>query len=530
MKKVIKYSFLATAIALFSCDNLTDLNVNPSFPVDVQTIALMPNIQQQMAQGIQFDTRFVGRYTQYFSNVTSGNEWDTMGYQANSDAGGEIWRAVYFGIGLNLSKLQETAETEKRYDILGFAKVVRAWSWQTATDYHGDLIKFDQVFTPQLTYDYDTQQTAYSVAMGLLTAGIADLSRTDGLVSQTYFSRGDFVYGGDRLRWIKFANGVRARNLNSQINKSTYNADAVIAACDASLASAADDAIIKFNGTIGADSNFFGPTRNNFTNFRQTDFLVRTMNGGIFTGVVDPRLARVCVPSVGASETLPATAANPNVALYTINGNPLNTSAATTGTSRIPNFWGTFLAGAAANPGRYLFRDRADFPLMTYAEIQFIKAEAAFIKGDKTTARTAYINGINASFDIVNRNTIVSTVFPVTTLITAAERAAYLANPAIVPATPAGLTLSQIMVQKYIAMFGFGTMETWVDMRKYRYNPLVYPTLTQPTALFIDNNGKLPYRVRPRFNSEYVWNFAALQAIGATANDYHTKEMWFMQP
>ena len=534
MKKILKYSILPVLLVIASCSDLTDLNVNPSFPVEVQSIALMPNVQQQMAQGIQFDTRFIGRYTQYFSNLTSGNEWDLMGYVPNSDAGGEIWRATYFGIGLNLTKLQESAQNENRYDILGYAKVTRAWSWQSATDYHGDLINFDQVFTPRLTYDYSSQQTAYSVVLGLLNDGIADLSRTDGAVSQSYFAKGDAIYGGDRLKWIKFANGVKARNLNSQINKSTYNADAVIAACDASLSSVSDDAVIKFNGSISADSNFFGPTRSNITNFRQTDFLVRTMNGGIFTGVIDPRISRICVPSVGASETLPATVANPNPALYTFNGNPLNTSASTsaTNTNRIPNFWGTFAAGSTTNAGRYLFRDKADFPLMTYAEIQFIKAEAAFKKGDLPLARTAYINGINASFDLVNKYTIASTLFPITNQISAAERATYLANPAVVPTAPSGLTLSQIMVQKYIALFGFGTMETWVDMRKYRYSDTVYPTLTQilPANLFADNNLKLPYRVRPRFNSEYVWNIAALDAIGGRALDYHTKEMWFMQP
>lgn len=532
MKKNLKYSFLAIAFALISCDDLTDLNVNPSFPVEVQSISLMPNVQQQMAQGIQFDTRFAGRYTQYFSAITAGDVWDLQGYAANSDASGEIWRAVYFGIGLNLVKLQETAIAENRHDIVGFSKAVQAWSWQTATDYHGELIAFNQVFTPRLTYDYSSQQQAYSEVIRLVDESIVDLSRTDGLVSQAYFSRGDLIYGGDRTKWIKFANGVKARNLNSQINKVSYNPDAVIAACDASLASPADDAVNRFNGTVSGDSNFFGPTRTNFTAFRQSDFLVRTMNGAVFTGVIDPRLSRVCVPSVGASETLPATAANPNIALYTYNGNPLNTTAATTGTNRIPNFWGTFLAGTSTNPGRYLFRDKCDFPLMTYAEIQFIKAEAAFIKGDKVTARTAYINGINASFDIVNRYTIPSTIFPVTSLITAAERSTYLANTAIVPATAGALTLSQIMIQKYIALFGFGTMETWVDMRKYRYNPAVYTSLVNPTGsgLFIDNGGKLPYRVRPRFNSEFVWNFQALQAIGGTNPDYHTREMWFMQP
>lgn len=530
MKNIFKYTLLAT-IALTSCEDITDLNVNPSFPEEVQTIALMPSIEQQMAQGIEFDTRFLGRYTQNFSNLTAGNEWDRYGYTPNSDAGGEIWRMAYFGIGLNLTRVNETAAAENRYDILGFSKIVRAWSWQVATDYHSELIDFNQVFTPRLTFDYATQEKSYQEVVKLINEGIVDLSRTDGLVSQDYFRKGDLIYNGDRSKWTKFAYGVLARNLNSQINKASYDPNKVIDYCDKSLASSADDALVRFNGTVTDDSNFFGPTRNNFGNFRQTDFVVRTMNGSIFTGVIDPRMSRILVPSVGASETLPATPANPNIALYSFNGNPLNTSVATTGSNRIPNFWGTFLTGNPANPGRYLFRDKADFPLMTYSEIQFMKAEAAFIKGDKTLALDAYTKGITASIDFVNKYTITSSTFPVNSLISATEKAAFLANVNIVPTDPNTLTLSQIMLQKYIALFGYGNLETWTDMRKYRYSPLVYTTLnTLPTGgLFADNSGKLPYRVRPRYNSEYVWNFAALVAIGADLPDYHTKEMWFMQ-
>jgi len=59
----------------------------------------------------------------------------------------------------------------------------------------------------------------------------------------------------------------------------------------------------------------------------------------------------------------------------------------------------------------------------------------------------------------------------------------------------------------------------------------VYTDFVVPTGagLYEDNAGKLVYRVRPRFNSEYVWNINELGRIGATQLDYHTKEQWFSQ-
>ena len=534
MKNIKKYiATLGILTAVVSCDNLQDLNVNPSFPVDVSAQALLPPLQQQMAVGLQFDNRYLGRYVQYFSNATAGNEWDRLGYVGNSDQGGDIWKMAYYTLGLNVTRLQEKAVAEERHDITGMAKVIRAWSWQVATDYHSELVDFDQVFTQRLSFDYVGQDKVYAEVLRLINEGVTDLSRTDGKVSASYAAIGDKMYNGDRSKWTKFAWGIVARNLNNQINKSSYDPTAVIAACDKSLASNADNALINYNGSLSADSNFNGPVRNNVANFRQTDFMVRVMDGTVFTGAVDPRMSRILAPSKGLSETTPASIAIPDPSKYTFIGNPLSVAASTAnGPSRIPNLWGTFLAGSITTPGRYIFRDKADFPLMTYAEIQFIKAEAAFIKGDKTLALAAYKKGIEASIDFVNINTVVSTSYPVTSTITASEKAAFLANVNVVP-SEINLTMSNIILQKYISLFGFGNLEAWTDMRKYHYdNVTIYKTMAIPTgtSLFADNGGQLPYRVRPRFNSEYVWNFAALKAIGADKVDYHTIEMWFSKP
>ena len=89
------------------------------------------------------------------------------------------------------------------------------------------------------------------------------------------------------------------------------------------------------------------------------------------------------------------------------------------------------------------------------------------------------------------------------------------------------------MLQKYIALYGHGVMETWMDMRRFHYNDQyegqqVYADFIVPsgTDLHPNNAGKLVYRVYPRYNSEYLWNVSALSAIGALKDDYHTKPTW----
>ena len=163
------------------------------------------------------------------------------------------------------------------------------------------------------------------------------------------------------------------------------------------------------------------------------------------------------------------------------------------------------------------FCSSATHYIMTAAEIQFIKAEAAFRKGDKPTAFAAFKQGISLHMDFCG--------------VTAANKTAYLTSVAL-PQAAADLKMSDIMQQKYVAMYGLGVIETWVDMRRFQYDPAIYTTFTTPvgTQFYPANNGLLAYRVRPRYNSEYVWNLKSLATFGADKADYHTYKPWFVNP
>jgi hypothetical protein len=309
-------------------------------------------------------------------------------------------------------------------------------------------------------------------------------------------------------------------NLNHYTNKSTYDPAAVIAAVDKSFASNADDALLTYPNTNNDDTNFWGATRGNITNYRQTQFVVRLMDGTQFPTAVDPRMSRMLSPS-------------PDGQFRGLDINVVGGGAFTAATAP-NNFYGYPGTTGAGLPGRYIFDNKAKIPAMTYAQLQFIKAEAALRKGDNALALTAYLNGISASIDFVNARNLDAGQTP--TQITQAEKDAFLNNPSINPGA-AGLTLSHIMSQKYIAQWGWGHDETWMDMRRYHYTDLdpvsgleVFRGFAPPTNLYPDNGGKLVYRMRPRFNSEYVWNIPALTAIGGTAIDYQTKPTWIIQP
>ncbi|HEY8831735.1 MAG TPA: SusD/RagB family nutrient-binding outer membrane lipoprotein, partial [Gemmatimonadaceae bacterium] len=321
--------------------------------------------------------------------------------------------------------------------------------------------------------------------------------------------------------WLKLAHGMLALNLNHYSNKSSYDPARVIAEVDKSFASNADDALMPYPGTSpdNSDRNFWGTTRDNITNYRQTLFVLHLMDSTQF-GVVDPRMSRMLAPSPdGLYRGL-----DPNVVGF----------GALDSLRRPNNFYGYPVRQGVGGglPSRYLFSDKSKIPLMTYSQLQFIKAEAALKRGDQGTALSAYTLAISSHIDFVNARNRDDNQAP--TQITDAEKTAFLASPTIVPPV---LTISHIMSQKFIAQWAWGHNELWMDMRRYHYTDIdpvsgteVFRGFTPPTNLYPDNGGKIVQRIRPRFNSEYVWNRPGLDAIGGLALDYHTVPLWITQP
>lgn len=516
----------AFALGTTACDEFLDVNTNPNAPQEVSPHLYLAPMIHWMVTAPQFDGRFVNRYTQNWMLPSAtagagGSTWDRHGYDPTSDNGAQIWRDVYWNLGQNLNDMLNRATREERWDVVGVGYVLKAWGWYSLTALHGEVI-ISEAFKPdQYHFPYDSQEFAYQETLRLLDLAIENLARTDGQISPAYLAVGDKLFNGDRARWTKYAWGLKARVLNHFTNKASYNPAAVIAAVDNSFQSNAEEALFQYPNvsTDNSDRNFWGPTRQNLGSYRQTEFAVNMMNGTAFGGAVDPRMTRMLAPAPDSQ----------------YRGLNINTGYGSVVNQRPNNLWGVAGTGTlpVGQPGRYLFDDRPAFPVMTYAELQFIKAEAALRMGNQAMARQAYLNGVSAHIDFVNaRNTQVAN--PAITQISAAEKAAFLAHPEIAPAV---ITLSHIMSQKWIALYAWNPIETWMDMRRYHYTDIdpvsgtqVYRGFELPTVWYVDNNGKPAYRLRPRYNSDYVWNRLELDKIGGLAIDYHTKIMWIIEP
>src|SRR5690349_3598102 len=179
-------ALLASCLTLApACSSWLDVNNNPNAPQSVSANLYLPPMLHWMVTSEQYDGRFVGRYTQEWTLPgTSISTWDRMGYDPGSDNGGQQWRDTYWSFGQNLIDMNTKAEAEQRWDLLGVGLILKAWGWETVTDLHGEVI-IKEAFEPGRTsFDYDTQQYAYTEIERLLRQAITDLKRTDGAVDQ----------------------------------------------------------------------------------------------------------------------------------------------------------------------------------------------------------------------------------------------------------------------------------------------------------------------------------------------------------
>lgn len=544
-KYLLATGIICVVLAMSSCQKkIADAYLNPNAAVVKPIESILPSVIGGMVYfyssngttfGVQLDGTFIGRYVQYWGTTTNYELYGEMGgATGTTDNTGSIWGSVYFAGGQNINKIIQWGSEQQKWDYVGVAWAIRAWGWLELTNEYGDAI-LKQAFNPSLQqFLYDPQPDFYDSCRAVCFRSLSYLNRTDGNVSQTNLAIGDaYLNNGDVNKWKKFVYGVLARSYNDLSSKTIYAtnhyADSAIKYCDLSVNINDDNITAKFKGdALSATNNYYGPYRGNIGTLRQGAYIADLMSGNndtVFTGVADPRA--------------------PYMLRENLNGayrgfNPWNGTSGLTGNDYPQNFWGqatpTATTAPAVDNSRYIFQNSSPWPLMTASEIQFIKAEAAFHKGDKATALAAYIKGISLNFDMLT--TTYPQNIPAGLVITPTSKAAYLANSAIVPAADADLTLSQIMLQKYIALFGWGTQETWTDMRKYHYTDIdpttqhqVYASfmIPPPNFLYINNNGKPVNRFRPRYNSEYLYNVPELTRLGALNLDYNTYEMWFQQ-
>jgi hypothetical protein len=618
MKKISIFIVLLASLlfSTVSCDDYLDCNSNVDAPDYVDAYLYLAGIEEAYNE-IYYDIRALGPLTQMMGTSSSSfGRFASHYYYAGSDIGGQMWRMVYWSQGENLENLIDQSVEAENWTLAGIGYAMKAYSWDLLTKYHGELILNDAFVSGLLSHDYDYQEDIYPAIRGWAYKAIEYLEMDDATEYGTTISDNDYIYGGDKDKWIKFAYAVLVKNFASLSNKtdfvSTY-ADSLIYCAENSFQSSDDDATVTVEGG-GSEAaytkynNFWGTYRGNLSRtYFQHEYAVQVFTGTVpkydeETGLKTAVDGNEYVPYELADEQIICDTNvyetghyDPRVAVklattddptydYIDNADSIKarhyyggTKSSTSGPiGTAPSFYGREYSSSTTTDGsgRWIYRDDAPYILTTCAEIKFCLAEAYYKKGDKASALTAFQEGVAADMDFtatyIDAGSSGSATGgdKITTSVFNSMAAEYEAGPFVGELSSSDLTLSHIMMQKWVALYPWGALEAWVDERKYQYDIdysgdyptngdgwtdeevtmkwdtddskvykgfYLYPAQVQSrkTTYYDENEGSPCYRVRPRYNSEYMWNYNSLSVllpISGTADNYQCSMPWFAYP
>jgi hypothetical protein len=493
-------------MALASCDKgFEELNKNPNAYVtpDVNSIFTLSEVYMngQNFENHRANLIYTSEIVQHFASF--GYPGDKYSYNAE-------WSGAFFGSSYGngikettqlLSTIPNTPENANKRSAI---RVMRVYLFHRLTDLYGDVPYFDAgkgytdlVLKPK----YDKQQDIYADMLKELDESAQAFS-----ASAPFFGSADLFYNGDISKWKKFTYSLMLR-LGMRLTKVDAGKaqEWVNKAIAGGVFQSNDDNLVLQHAT--------GPEGVN-----QNPYTTPYLREDIQNGTNGTKLSKSFIDQLKNT-------ADPRIRIYARLENSGDNSAAnqkglpngfTAATITTHPSWTAAGLVAYSDPNTLtVLRQDAPDIIMSYAEVQFLLAEAAVRTWNPGSAATYYNNGVTAAMKML---TVYGTaVAPVTD----AEITTYLAAHPFMTAGTNEEKFNQIHTQKWIALF-FNGLEAFADLRRSGY-PLITP-INFPGNL---TGGKLPRRLiydeSERVNNSDNYK-AAISQQGA--DDFNTRVWW----
>ena len=476
MKKVLYISFFAAlALSLWSCSEsiMDEINKNVNDPSDMTSNLIITDAMTASAFSVAggdfafyasiYIEHNAGIWGQFFNADIRSSE------PSSSTTYNNAWNAIYanlYTLKVVLDKCSEGGAEQGNYHTLGIAQILTAYNLASLTDGMGDVpwaeaLQPGVVFTPVL----DNQESIYENIFNLLDDAIANLDK------ETIFpSLGgqDLIYGGDIDLWKKFAYGLKAR-YTMRLSLKTPAYSNVISLADQSFTSSDEQAQFAYNGNTSQspyycmfqDRDYYGASQS-----LHNKLVARN----------DPRDNVFFTPHPDAGGDL----------VFAPNGTA----------NQVQGFYSISAISTITAPTY----------LLSYHELEFLKAEAYVRTGNLALADTALRRAVTAAFQKEN---IGLTAAEAVDYFDTSVRPRFTANP-----------LSEVMNQKYIAFFEEEAFEAYNDYRRLVSMGDNVIQLDNPL-----NTNRFPWRFSYG-SSDVTTNFNVRDAYGDGTYVYSDKVWW----
>ena len=478
MKKYISKIVIAfSAIIISSCseDKLDEINYNPNDPSQVSSSLIITDVMVNSAHSV------IGSDLAFYASVYIEHNVGVYGQMNNaeirtaeptsSSTYNNAWENAYRNL-LNLkdiiTKCSPGGTEEGNYHTLGIAQILTAYNLGVLTDLMGDIpwseaLQPGVIFKPTL----DSQESIYTELFQLLDDGIANLEKDSSFPS---LDTQDLIYGGDTSKWIKMAYGLKARH-TMRLSHRSPNYEDVIEFANKSFTDASEQCQLAYDGqTSKSPFKLFFDDRDYFGASTSLHNKLDSRN--------DPRDDVFFMPHPDGTGDL----------LFAINGSNDQSQ-------------GKYAVSAISEI-------TAPTYLLSYHEIEFLKAEAYARLDQLTNAGEALEKGITAAFEKVNIG------------LTAAEAETYFEDEVEPKLTDKTSALEEIMIQKYLAFYEEEAVEAYNDYRRLKAMGEDYITLDNPL-----NSTKFPLRFT--YGSDDVTTNENVREAYGDGTYVYTENVWW---
>ncbi|MGS2740407.1 SusD/RagB family nutrient-binding outer membrane lipoprotein [Sinomicrobium sp. M5D2P17] len=450
MKSIYKTLFiiLFSSLSLGSCTGIDDLQDDPNRALEVPPELLLTQLETRAFNTISLSAALATRQMVYTDGVNSDQyyNWQRSGFDAYDD----------------LKQVQQMILEAERTEIPVYKSLARffnAYFITGLTRTFGDVPYTEAILATEgnFTPVYDKQKDIYLSVLNELKTASEELAENGENI------RGDVIYNGDPLLWRKLINSYYLRVLLSLSGK-TGDADLNIVqrfrevvdnpTAYPVLASPEEDGILPF---LNIEGNRYPLFQNN--GLQTAYYMEKTFVDKLKT-FEDPRLFYFAQRTPQAvKQELDTTDFE---AYNGLNGSaPLDENVDMAGNGEASMINERYYKKATTEPSF----------LISYAELQFILAEAAHRGWIDQDTETFYKNGIKASMTFYN--------IPKENIDT------YLQNPSVQLGDHA---IESILTQKHIAMFMNTGWQMFFEQRRTGYPEF------DVSGGGVLNNGRIPKR------------------------------------
>ena len=409
-----------------------------------------------------------------------------------------LWAYYYSNLLLNCTILEDlTAQDPEDVNKLQAARIWKAFCFHRVTDLWGDVPYseawrlLDAYTQENITPAYDTQEDIYIDLIAVLKDAVLTMDPSKG------FFTNDMLYDGDLDLWIRFANSLRLRLAIRSGNESVVQE---LITEDNLMAQTSHGALFQYI----VSQNWWNP-------YYDININSKNPSNPELTGTTTPKISELMVTQLALSY-------DPRLFWFvqpieldnvSIRGVPNLMDA-----NKKENQAMGMGVSSTSYIGPYFFDDPTyTNPLLTYAEVCFSRAEAAFRGWTTESAEEWYNNGVMSAVTYYG--------------IPEEYAATFLSGGGAFDNT-----LEQIMVQKWIALFLNG-YEAFAEYRRTGYPQLKKYELELDGIKILDYEwadvpreyvpGRLPYP-----DDEYDLNRENYQeAVDRQGGDSYFQQVWW---